>query len=40
MWGTIRCGLVAFIVIKSNFISTPINLSNLFGSDNSSAVAN
>ena len=36
MWGAIMCGLVAFIVIKSNFITIPINLFKLFGSDSSS----
>ena len=34
MWGAIMCGVVAFIVIKVNFITTPINFANFFGSDN------
>ena len=33
LWGATMCGLVAFCVIKSNFISTPINFSNFFGND-------
>ena len=42
MWGAILCGLVAFIVIKSNFISIPINLTNLFSNNsiNNTVVAN